>query len=119
MKDSSSYLVQAALAAAGFAVWFVISSVYGLREAWDGRGFLPYTVSMIALNAAAGFIQPRRVIRNGLLSVALQPAAIFIRSGEIGSLFPLGLIAFLVLGLLLSIAGKAGALVKTNLFSDK
>lgn len=119
MKDNNSYLVQAALAAGGFAVWFVISSVYGLREAWDGPGFLPYTGSMVALNAAAGFIQPRRVILNGLLSVALQPAAIFVKSGEIGSLFPLGLIAFLVLGLLFSAAGKAGALVKTNFFSDK
>lgn len=119
MNDKRAYLVCAGLAAGGFAVWFAVSTIYGLREAWDGPGFLPYTVSMIALNAAAGFLQPRRVILNGLLSVALQPAAIFVKSGEVGSLFPLGLIAFLVLGLLFSVAGKAAAIIKRSFFSEK
>lgn len=112
MSHKREYLAQATLAAGGFAVWFAVSSIYDLREAWDGPGFLPYTLSMIALNAAAGFMQPRRLMIKGMLSVALQPLAIFIRSGEIGSLFPLGLAAFLVLGLLFSVAGKAGALIK-------
>lgn len=112
MNHKREYLVQAILAAAGFTVWFAVSSIYNLREAWDGPGFLPYTLSMIALNAAAGFIQPRRLMLKGILSVALQPVAIFIRSGEIGSMFPLGLAAFLLLGLLFSVAGKAGALIK-------
>lgn len=113
----NKYIVPVVLALCGFGVWFLISSAFHLREAWDGPGGKPYFIAMLLLNAAAGFIEPERKILKGLASVVLQPLAIFIKSGEVGSLFPIGLVAFFVLGLLLSIAGALGGFVKKKLFS--
>ncbi|HNW44934.1 MAG TPA: hypothetical protein PKI19_10550, partial [Elusimicrobiales bacterium] len=107
------------LSLCGFAVWLALAKVLHLREAWDGPGFMPYFSAMLALNAAAGFIRPRRAVLNGLASVALQPAAILILSGEVGSLFPLGLVAFLALGLLFSAAGAAAAMLRRSFFPPK
>jgi len=91
--------------------------MFNLREAWDGRGFGPYFISMLLLNAAAGFMEPERIMLKGLFSVVLQPLAIFVKSGEIGSMFPFGLVAFFVLGLLFSIAGALGAFVRKKFFA--
>ena len=119
MTIKNKYIVPVTLALCGFAAWLLITSVFHLREAWDGSGFLPYFIAMLLLNAIAGFIEPGRIIRKGLFSVVLQPLAIFLKSGEIGSLFPLGLAFFLVLGLLFSIAGFAGAFIKKEFFTPK
>ncbi|OGS59912.1 MAG: hypothetical protein A3J79_04155 [Elusimicrobia bacterium RIFOXYB2_FULL_62_6] len=117
MPTKNKYIVPVILSVCGFGVWFLISSAFHLREAWDGPGGKPFFISMLLLNAVAGFIEPERKILKGLASVFLQPLAIFIKSGEVGSLFPIGLIAFFVLGLLFSIAAALGAFVKNKFFT--
>ncbi|MBI4801755.1 MAG: hypothetical protein HY796_04435 [Elusimicrobia bacterium] len=119
MAVKNKYIVPVILALCGFAAWLLISSAFNLREAWDGPGFAPYFILMLMMNAAAGFIEPEKIIRKGILSVSLQPLAIFVISGEIGSLFPLGLIAFLALGLFFSAAGGAGAFIKKKFFAPE
>lgn len=113
----TKYRIPLILAVCGFAVWAGITAAFGLREAWDGRGGGPYFIAMLLLNAAAGFIEPERKMLKGLASVALQPLAIFIKSGEVGSMFPMGLIAFFMLGLLFSIAVSLGAFVRKKFFA--
>ena len=118
MNKRNGYLISAALAAGGLAVWVLITSLTGRREAWDSPVFWWFGVpAMLALNAAAGFMEPERIVMKGLVSVALQPAAMAVKTGEIGSMFPFGLIVFAALGTLYGIGGTVGALVKKEFFS--
>ena len=72
---------------------------------------------MLLLNAAAGFIEPERIKLKGIISVSLQPVAMTVKAGEIGSMFPFGLVGFLLLGLLFSAGGAAGAFIKKKFFA--
>ena len=88
------------------------------REAWDSPYYWRYGVpGMLLINAVAGFLEPRRIKLKGLASVSLQPLAMTVKAGEIGSMFPFGLVVFLVLGLLFSAGGAAGAFVKNKFFT--
>lgn len=69
---------------------------------------------MLTINAVAGFIEPKKVVLKGIISVSLQPVALIVLAGEIGSVFPLGLILFLFLGWVYSIGGLVGAYLKTR-----
>ncbi len=114
----NKYLVSVLLALGGMAVWTLITTLTHKREAWDSGLYWQFGVpAMLLMNAAAGFVEPRRIKLKGLLSVSLQPVAMMVKSGEIGSMFPLGLIVFLVLGLLFSAGGAAGAFVKNKFFT--
>ncbi|OGS10711.1 MAG: hypothetical protein A2234_08720 [Elusimicrobia bacterium RIFOXYA2_FULL_58_8] len=89
----------------------------GRREAWDSPVF--WTIGLPALllmNAIAGFIEPDRIILKGISSVCLQPVAMMVKSGEVGSMFLPGLMLVLVQGLFFSIGGGAGALIKNKFF---
>ena len=120
MDEKNKYRIPIALALGGMAVWIVITSATGRREAWDSSYFWSVGAPvMLAMNAAAGFLEPRRLRLKGIISVSLQPAAMMIKTGEIGSMFPLGLLVFLVLGLLCSLGGSAGALVKREFFTKR
>jgi hypothetical protein len=106
------------LAVSGFAVWLLISTLSTRREAWDDSVFWLIGVPlMLILNAVAGYIEPKKVVLKGIISVSLQPVAMVIIAGEIGSLFPLGLILFLFLGWVYSIGGLVGAYIKTRSLS--
>ena len=101
----------------GLGVWLVISAITRRREAWDSGVFLSFGVPvMLLLNAAAGFVEPERIRLKGLISVSLQPAAMMVKAGEVGSMFPLGLMMFLILGLLYSAGGAAGAFIRNRFF---
>ena len=118
MDKKNKYFISFALALCGVAVWVLITSLTNRREAWDSAVFWRFGVpAMLAMNAAAGFIEPERIMLKGLASVSLQPVAMMAKSGEIGSMFPLGLVVFVVMGLLFSAGGAAGALVKKEFFS--
>ncbi len=118
MNIKNKYWISIALALCGLAVWVLITSLTNRREAWDSVFFWRFGVpAMLLMNAVAGFIEPERIMLKGLLSISLQPAAMMVKSGEIGSMFPFGLIVFMVLGLLYSIGGVAGAFIKNNFFT--
>lgn len=72
---------------------------------------------MLAVNAAASFADPRQPVIKGLVSVSLQPVAMICAAGEIGSMLPLGLIVFAMLGLIYSAGGFAGLFVKKRFFT--
>lgn len=118
MNPKNKYLVPVSLALCGLAIWVLITSLSGRREAWDSVYFWRFGVpGMLAINAIAGFLEPERIKLKGLISVSLQPVAMTVKAGEIGSMFPFGLIVFLVLGLLYSAGGAAGAFVKRRFFT--
>ena len=118
MQAKNKYLVSILLALSGLAVWVLITTLTNRREAWDSVYFWRYGVpAMLLLNAAAGFIEPERIKLKGLISVSLQPVAMTVKAGEIGSMFPFGLVVFLLLGLLFSAGGAAGAFIKNKFFA--
>lgn len=118
MSLKNKYSVPVALALGGLAVWVAITSLSGRREAWDSVYFWRYGVpAMLLMNAAAGFIEPERIKLKGIISVSLQPVAMTVKAGEIGSMFPFGLAVFLVLGLLFSAGGGAGAFIRNKFYT--
>lgn len=107
------------LALFGMCVWFFISLQTGKKEAWDTDIFWSYGFfAMIFGNAVAGFLDPENIILKGLLSVSLMPVAMLIITGEIGSMFPMGLIVFALLGLIYTLGGIFGARIKKKFFSE-
>ena len=118
MDEKNKYGVWVALALGGLAVWVLITELTHRREAWDAGEFWSMGVPAILLmNAVAGFLEPRKLMLKGIISVSLQPLAMTVKAGEIGSMFPFGLIVFLVLGLFFSAGGAVGAFVKRNFFT--
>jgi hypothetical protein len=92
--------ILAAAAAVGFILWLAASIVADRREAWDSGLYwmLFYPLSL----AACGFLGLRYPDRPWRWSLALffgQCLALGVRNGELGNLFPLGLVAFGVLAL--------------------
>jgi hypothetical protein len=109
--------VNTALAAGGMIVWFVLAAVTGKVEPWDTDQFWSYgLVAMLLLNAAASFLDPQDVLLKGIISVSLQPVAMMLLAGEVGSMMPLGLFVFGLLGLFYSIGGFIGWFIKTKYF---
>lgn len=118
MNTKNKYWVSVTLALCGLAVWVLITSLTNRREAWDSAYFWRFGVpAMLLLNAAAGFIEPERIRLKGLISVSLQPVAMTVKAGEIGSMFPFGLLVFLALALFYSAGGEVGAFVKRRFFT--
>ncbi|MCK9408930.1 MAG: hypothetical protein WCX28_04725 [Bacteriovoracaceae bacterium] len=116
-KQSKQIIVNTALAVSGMIVWIVISMITEKDEPWDADLFWSYgTFSMLGINAIAAFVDPHGIIPKGMISVSLQPVALMFVAGEIGSMFPLGVIVFGILGLLYSIGGLAGAFLKNQFF---
>ena len=97
-------------AGAGMAIWFGVCAVTGRKEAWDADLYWSgaYPVAL-AVCAALGFVFPRRPWRWALTLFLAQFVAMLLRSGEIGSLWPLGLILFGALSLPGMLAAKVAA----------
>lgn len=118
MNVKNKYAISVILALGGLAVWVLITSLTHRREAWDSGAFWSMGVPAILLmNAVAGFLEPERIMLKGIISVSLQPVAMTVKAGEIGSMFPFGLVVFLVLGLFFSVGGVAGAFIKRKFFA--
>lgn len=85
---------------AGMVLWFAASLLGGRREAWDSSVYwsLAYPLAIIVC-AYIGHAWPQRAWRAVLVLFAAQFVAMCIRNGEIGNLWPLGLVMFGVLAL--------------------
>lgn len=86
--------------AAGVALWLLASLASDRREAWDGPAYwsLVYPLALlIAAGLAARF--PTKPWRWALLLFAGQFIGMLARNGELGGLWPLGLLLFAVLAL--------------------
>jgi hypothetical protein len=112
MKTSLVFLV---LLMMGFAVCWALASVSGENEAWDTAGF--WTIGLPALILAAGvagYLVPARYPLWGIALVAGLDAQLLIGAGELGSLWPVGLLLSLLLGLLCVASSGFGAGIRTR-----
>lgn len=85
---------------AGATLWFAASALSGKREAWDAAAYwvLAYPIALL-LCACLGYAYPYRSWRWPLVLFEAQFIAMCIRNGELGSLWPLGIVLFLVVAL--------------------
>jgi len=96
-------------AAAGAAAWIAASALSGRNEAFDAPEY--FAIGVPALAAACGLLgyaAPGNPWTIALAAAAGQLAAMIVRSGEIGSLFPLGLLFLLLLALPNYVAARLG-----------
>ena len=95
--------------AAGFGGWIVVSNISHRREAWDSglywSGFIPL---LFLLSAILGFLSPRRSWHWGLWMAGGQLTIMFLLDPS-GSLLPLGVILFGVLGGVIGVPGLIAA----------
>ena len=98
---------------AGMLLWFGASFLSGRREPWDGAVY--WGVAYPLALAIAGLLAwrfPVRPWRWALLLFVAQFAAMLLRNGEVGSLWPLGLILFGVLSLPAIVVAAAAAALR-------
>ena len=114
--DGKRASVPIAIAAAiGIVLWFGVSLAAGRREAWDTSAY--WTVAYpgaLAACAVLGFVFPHRPWRWAVVLFLSQFAAMVLRSGELGSLWPLGLVLFVVLSLPGVVAARFGSRLKAR-----
>ena len=86
-------------AIAGMALWFVAVAVTGKREPWDHDFYWSavYPLAMVACGVLGG-LYPVRPWRWELTLFLGQFVAMVIRNGELGGLWPMGMLLFCVLG---------------------
>jgi hypothetical protein len=95
--------------AMGVAVWLLPWLLLGGKEAWDHGSYFGISVpAMVAVAAYAAYRAKSRWWRWPLTLVLAQFAAALLLGG-FGSLFPLGIIVFLILGVPMFIAAAIGA----------
>jgi len=84
----------------GAALWWTTSFLSGRREAWDGALYwvLGYPLSILAC-AFLGYSYPQRSWRWPLLLFEAQFVAMCARNGEVGGLWPLGMVMFAIIAL--------------------
>ncbi len=100
VENQSTVRVTAIVAVVGMVLWFVASLVSGLREPWDGSLYWVVVYPLAILVCALfGYFYPRRPWRWPLVLFAAQFIAMCLRNGEIGNLWPLGIVFSAVLAL--------------------
>lgn len=100
MKTRSPALATAIAAAVGMLLWFGTCFATGKREAWDSGLYwgIAYPLALL-VSAFLGYRHPHRPWRWPLLLFEAQCLAMLIRGGEMGSLWPLGVVLFAILAL--------------------
>jgi hypothetical protein len=99
--------------AGGLLLMFVAAEVSGRREAWDSGLYWAvfYPLSIVACSVL-GYLFPERAWRWALAFFLGQCVAMLLRNGELGNLFPLGLVLFGILSLPGVVVAKLGAKLK-------
>ncbi len=116
---SASVLPVAIAAVAGVVIWIAASVMSGKREAWDADIYwtVAYPVAL-ALCGLLGIVWPRKPWRWALALFLFQFVGMAIRNGELGGLWPLGLILLAVLSLPGMLVAQLGARFRSR-FMDK
>lgn len=85
---------------AGLALWFATALLTGKREPWDASAYwvFAYPAALIAC-AWLGYAYPERPWRWALVLFEAQFLAMCLRNGELGNLWPLGMVLFAVIAL--------------------
>ncbi len=104
--DKNLYVLTGAVAV---TVWLAPWLLLGRREAWDHWTYFMVSIPIMSVVAGyAGFRVPSRWWRWPLTLAATQFATALLLGG-FGSLFPLGIIVFVVLALPMAIAAAIAA----------
>lgn len=99
--------------AAGMALWLGASWLGGRREAWDTPVYWVIAYPLAILVAAGlGYAYPDRPKLAALALFAAQFAAMGLRSGDLGNLWPLGPAVFAVLAMPAVVAAQFAARLK-------
>ena len=116
---SASVLPVAIAAVAGVVLWIAASVMSGKREAWDADIYwtVAYPVAL-ALCGLLGIVWPQKPWRWALALFLFQFVGMAIRNGELGGLWPLGLILLAVLSLPGMLVAQLGARFRSR-FMDK
>lgn len=95
---------------AGFILWFATATWVGKNEAWDHTLYWVFAYPLALITCVLlGYGYPERCWRWPLVLFASQVVAMGVRSGEIGSVLPLGLVTVVVLALPGIAAAQFGA----------
>jgi hypothetical protein len=94
----------------GFVLWFAASMLTAKREPWDGAAYwvVAYPLA-IAACALLGYRFPDRPWRWALVLFESQFLAMCVRNGELGNLWPLGILLFAVVALPGVVAAQVAA----------
>jgi len=94
----------------GMALWLAASLLTGRREPWDDSAYwvIVYPLAIVA-SATLGFAFPERPKLLAFVLFAAQFAAMCVRNGEVGNLWPLGLALFAILALPGAVAAQLAA----------
>jgi hypothetical protein len=98
--NSKSFLPYSLAIIIGMTLWFAVSFVSGRKEAWDAPQYWTIAFPLLLISAAAlGYAFPEKPWRWALALFLSQMPAMMIRSGEVGNLWPLGLIMLTIYSL--------------------
>jgi hypothetical protein len=109
MKTSTRLAIVLA-ASVGVALWFVASLLTSKREPWDASVYwvVAYPLALLAC-AFLGYRFPERPWRWALVLFESQFLAMCVRTGELGNLWPLGMLLFAVVALPGALAAQVSA----------
>jgi peptidoglycan/LPS O-acetylase OafA/YrhL len=103
-------------AVAGMVLWISASFISGKKEAWDASVY--WTVAYpaaIVLSGLLGLLYPKWAWRWPLALFVFQFVGMVVRSGELGNLWPLGLLLFIVLSVPGILAAQGAAWLRARL----
>lgn len=114
MTARKSYVPHVIAAAVGIALWYVTASASGRREAWDASSYwtFAYPIAMLA-SAWMGYRYPQASWRWPLTLFEAQFFAQCVRNGELGNLWPLGMLLFAVIAVPGIVAARLAARFST------
>ena len=95
---------------AGAALWSGVSMLTGKREAWDASAYWAGAYpAAILISALLGYRYPDRPWRWVLVLFGSQFLAMSLRNGELGGLWPLGILMFGLIALPGVLAAKVAS----------
>ena len=117
MKFPKDTIPFAIAAISGMALWFIAVAVTGKREPWDQDFYwaVVYPVAIVASGLLGGFY-PLKPWRWALTLFLGQFVAMTIRNGELGSLWPMGMLLFGVMSVPGMLLGKLAARGRARFF---
>jgi len=103
-------------AVSGMVLWISASFISGKKEAWDASVYwtVAYPVAIV-LSGVLGLLYPRGAWRWPLALFVFQFVGMVVRSGELGNLWPLGLLLFVVLSVPGMLVAKGATWLRARL----
>ena len=104
----------------GMSLWYWASISSNRREAWDAAAYWTFAYPIaIAVAGVMGYLFPERPWRWALTLFLGQFLAMVIRNGELGSMWPMGMVLMVVLSLPGMLVGKLAARLHNKRSSEK